>query len=1140
MNRPGFAGLLRRRGFLSLLITQGLAVFVDQALKAVLLFHLQRRLPAEQASGWIVLGWVMVLLPLILLSPYAGQLADRISKRLLIIGASFAEVAILMAAVVALRAADLRSLLVVVFLMSIPAVLLSPARLGILPELLPEEELARANGLMELAAYTSVVLGWVAGAFLFSLFPKESWTAAGVLVFPAATAAALSLEVEPAPPADPQRALRWNPLGEFWTNWVSIRSWRPMALAVAGLGYFWFLGAFLFAHATDYGRDLLGLPDPELALLKGGILLGVGLGAILAGKLSEEKAELGLVPLGSLGLAVFASLLALGPWFPADSRLPVVVAGHLLLGISGGLYLVPLNTFLQQHAEPAARGRIIAAANVLCFLAASLAGGILYLLRGPLAVRPDIVLVTAGAGTLAATAYILRLLPDATARLFLWLLTHTFYRIRVQGRENLPRKGGALLVCNHVSYVDPFLIGACTQRYIRFLVHRPFYHAPRIHWLARLMGAIPIAAGDSPAESLASLRQAQQQMQQGELVCLFAEGSITRIGNLLPFRKGLERLSGNTGVPIIPLHLDRVWGSILSYEQGRFRFKWPRRIPYPVTVSIGQPLSPAAKAFEVRQAVMDLAADAMAARLEARPPLPAWFLNTACRNRRRFAMADSTGAEMNFAAALAGALLFRKLVGRQCRNQQMVGVLLPPGVPAALLNLGIALAGKVSVNLNYTASQEILQSCAQRCRLQTIYTARKFLERLNWEAQPGMVLLEDVRARITSLQKAFYGALAWAAPRPLLRLLFCRRPASLQELSTVIFSSGSTGTPKGVLLTHGNLLSNVEGLQQTLHLDRNDRLLGVLPFFHSFGLTGGLWMPLLSGIGVIYHFNPLDARTVGELASRHNATILIGTPTFYQAYLQRVPREQFQTLRLALAGAEKLQPRLAAAFRDKYDLELLEGYGCTELSPVVSVNVPSYEEAGETQVGAKPGAIGLPLPGVTVRIVDPETFEPRPVGEEGMLLVRGANVMKGYLDDPHQTAEVIRDGWYVTGDLARLDEDGFLTITDRLSRFSKIGGEMVPHGKLEEALHKAIETAESKFVVTSIPHPQKGERLVVLHLELEISIEEILQRLRSQRLPNLWIPRRENFIRVDAIPQLGSGKLDLRRARQIAQEQGLG
>ena len=356
----------------------------------------------------------------------------------------------------------------------------------------------------------------------------------------------------------------------------------------------------------------------------------------------------------------------------------------------------------------------------------------------------------------------------------------------------------------------------------------------------------------------------------------------------------------------------------------------------------------------------------------------------------------------------------------------------------------------------------------------------------------------------------------------------------LDGLATIIFSSGSTGVPKGVMLSHRNIVSNIEGMQQALNVDRNDGLLGVLPFFHSFGFSVGLWLPLVAGFGVAYHTNPLEARKCGEMCRKYGLTLLIGTPTFVWEYVRSSsPRISARCEWPCGRGKEEARAR-QHAFQEKFGMPLFEGYGATELSPVVAVETPGYQGRRHKQPGSKRGTVGYPIPGVAARIVNPETFPPLGVDQEGMLLIKGPNVMMGYIGEPEKTREVMRDGWYVTGDIARLDQDGFITITDRLSRFSKIGGEMVPHLRVEEALHQALGNAEPTFVVTSVPDEQKGEKLVVLHTELRVAIDDVLKRLREGDLPKLWLPRKENFFRIDALPILGTGKLDLKSVKDTA------
>ena len=467
----------------------------------------------------------------------------------------------------------------------------------------------------------------------------------------------------------------------------------------------------------------------------------------------------------------------------------------------------------------------------------------------------------------------------------------------------------------------------------------------------------------------------------------------------------------------------------------------------------------------------------------------------------------------------------------------MVGILLPPSIPGALVNWAALLLGKVPINLNYTTSSESLASCAQQCELKTVVTSRLFLEKVSIQPPGEIIYVEDLAESARTTEKLAAFLAAKLLPLKLLELfLGVSRPPSLDDTATIIFSSGSTGEPKGVVLSHFNLASNVEQLEQVFHLHNGDRILGILPFFHSFGFTGTLCLPPLAGIGVVFHVSPLDAQVIGALVSKYSVTMLLSTPTFLNSYARRCPPEAFGSLRIVMAGAEKLADRVAQSFEDHFGIRPLEGYGCTECSPVVAVNTYDFRAAYFRQIGAKRGTIGHPLPGVGIRIIDTESGEVLPPDKPGLLLVRGPNVMVGYLNRPEKTADVLKDGWYNTGDVATVDEDGFLRITDRLSRFSKIGGEMVPHVKIEEKLHDLLSVDGQVLAVTAIPDEKKGERLVVIHTLSEDLLREVLERLSKSDLPALWKPRPDQFVYVEQLPYLGTGKLDLRRLRELAQQ----
>ena len=718
-------------------------------------------------------------------------------------------------------------------------------------------------------------------------------------------------------------------------------------------------------------------------------------------------------------------------------------------------------------------------------------------------------------------------------RSIIWLLTRTVLRVRIVGRENIPLTGPALLVCNHISYADGFLVGICVPRFTRFLVSRPHDKSRTLHWLFRTVQALP-AGGGGPREAVESIARAREELRQGHLVCVFPEGEMSRTGNLLPFRKGFEKIAEGLDLPVIPLHLDRLWETIFSFRGGRFFWKWPGRIPYPVTVSFGQPLPSTAKALQVRQAVLELGREAVEYRRTPGDLLHLRFLNAAKRHWFSFSMADSTGKQLTYGRALVASLLLSRWIRKHRPRESMVGLLLPSSVGGALANIAVLLAGKVPVNLNFTAGPAAMATAIEQCGIRTLLTSRRFLARAKLEEIEGMVFLEEVLPQITFWQKALVSLSAFVLPSRVLRFWFAREPVRPHSLAAVIFSSGSTGIPKGVMLSHHNVLSNVEGIEQVLWVTATDRIMGVLPFFHSFGFTGTLWFPLLAGIGVAYHTNPLDAKTIGEMVSRYRATILVSAPTFTAGYLRRCTAEEFATLRYAIVGSEKLQQSLAESFKEKYHLDLLEGYGCTEMAPIISVNVPDVTDGGVRQTGLKMGTVGHPIPGVVAKVVDLETGKPLPANKEGMLLVKGPNRMMGYLGQPEKTAEVLRDGWYVTGDISCIDEDGFIRITDRAVRFSKIAGEMVPHLKVEERISEMIDGLPC--AVTSITDEQKGERLMAFYSNKDVAPSELWDRLCRSDLPKLWIPKRHDLFCIETIPTLATGKTDLLEIRNMARQ----
>ncbi|MHC4180240.1 MAG: AMP-binding protein [Planctomycetota bacterium] len=522
--------------------------------------------------------------------------------------------------------------------------------------------------------------------------------------------------------------------------------------------------------------------------------------------------------------------------------------------------------------------------------------------------------------------------------------------------------------------------------------------------------------------------------------------------------------------------------------------------------------------------------------------LPRRFLRISRGTLRQAKVADSSGAELTGAGLLTRTLILRRLLRREVLDddEKHVGLLVPPSVGAVVANAAVSLDRRIAVNLNYTVSSEVMNACIRQCEIRHVLTSRRAMEKFDLKIDAQLVYLEDFKDKVTTADKLIAAAQTWLLPAAALERWLGLIEIDPHDVLTVIFTSGSTGLPKGVMLTHRNVGTNIEGFNAVLNLSRSDVLVGILPLFHSFGYTVTLWTALTLHPKGVYHYSPLEARQVGKLCRQHGATLLIATPTFLRSYLRRCQPEDFAAMEMVITGAEKLPVELADAFEKKFGVRPLEGYGTTELSPVVGVNVPPSRQTATTRKGCREGTIGQPLPGVSAKVIDLDTGEDLGVGRSGMLMIKGPNVMKGYLGQPELTAQVIRDGWYETGDVAQIDAEGFIKITGRQSRFSKIGGEMVPHIRIEEELARVLELDEEEEItlaVTAVPDPKKGERLVVLHTGLGQPPQEICRLLSDAGLPPIWIPLPDSFRQVSEIPVLGTGKLDLKRVKEMALEE---
>jgi acyl-[acyl-carrier-protein]-phospholipid O-acyltransferase/long-chain-fatty-acid--[acyl-carrier-protein] ligase len=751
------------------------------------------------------------------------------------------------------------------------------------------------------------------------------------------------------------------------------------------------------------------------------------------------------------------------------------------------------------------------------------------------------VLVTAG--LLLAGAVLAALLwPGLLLRVGVRLLTRSLLWLRVEGPSAVPPTGPVVVVCSPLSYLGWLVLLAACPRRLRFVLLTGWARQGLPGLLLRWTGAVTPDGSDQAALERA-LGRAHDCLQRGEAVCLFAEGCKTADGQVLTYQGAFDQVVRGRGVPVVIACLHQPRGSLFSMHSGRFVRKWPSEVPAPVEVAFGGPLPPGTGAAEARQALQELSARTAIERGPRRRPVHRQFVRMAAHRPFRTCWIDSSapGQAMKYGQAYVASACLTRLLRPILGDAPMVGIWLPPSRGGALANIALALLGKASVNLNYTAGPEAIQSAARQCQLRHILTARRFTARMKLDVGPDveLIYLEDLLPRVKSWQKLRALVAVLLLPGWLLERAWGLTRHTVDDLATVIFSSGSTGEPKGVMLTHGNVAANAESMIQATSLGPGDSILGVLPFFHSFGYTVTLWAPLQVCASAVYHADPRQAKEIGELCRTNRCTIYLSTATFLRFCLRKCDPGDFASVRILMCGAEKLPPSLGEDFLRRFGVPALEGYGCTELSPAVAANLPDQPCDGLAQVHNKVGTVGPPLPGCAARVIHPETGEPLPLGEEGLLLITGANVMRGYLGKPDLTRQVIREGWYVTGDMARIDPDGHLTLTGRLSRFAKIGGEMVPLEKIEEELHAALGTGERVCVVTCVPDESRGERLVVLYLaaplaQLGQQVRPWAQQLSARGLPNLWVPGEREFYAVEALPELGSGKVDLKAVKELA------
>ncbi len=1147
--------LARTKGFYPYMMIVFFNTFVDVGHKILMQDIIYQTVKGNLYTLFSAVINSLILLSYILLFTPSGFIADKFSKTKVLRLTAMAAIPLTVIITFCYYQGYFWCAFSLTLLLAVQSALNSPAKYGHIKEMFGKEHLSSANAIVQ----TLTIIAILAATFIFTYLFKNFIFQLGLtasdnksllvraiapvgflLVFFSICETIMTLCLRQNTAADPQSQYKVSSYFRGYYLQTYLRKAmgnHAVFSCILGLSIFWGVnqvllacyGAFLQEHLVD-----ANVLFAQGSLAFGGI--GILLGALYAGSVSKGFVETGLIPIATLGVALGLFFLPL-----VTNKLTILLL-FLGYGFFGGMLLVPLNALIQFNTSNQELGKTLSTNNFIqncCMLGGLIVTAFLSLAN----INSTFLLYGIAAIAFAGALYTIVKLPQSLVRYLIYFVASRFYRLSVYQLDNLPSAGGVLLLGNHVSFIDWAILQIACPRPIRFVMDRTIYQIWYLNWLFRLFKVISIARGGSQD----SLRQINAALKAGEVVALFPEGRLSSNGQLGTFRPGFERAVIDTNATIVPFCIHGLWGSKMSYASSYYK-RLQQVDNRRVSVIYGAGMDTNSKAQDVKQKVQELSIKAWKlATSEMRSIQAEWFYRA-----KKFsslpAIIEENGQKLTNGKLLALVIFFSQKIKEIVKGTQNVGILLPANTGGVIANMSLLALGKTVVNLNYTAGEGVILSASEQASIKTLITSRHFIKKLasrgmdlpKFRLSVNCVYLEDFIHKNSKTPIAFSLLAVKLVPFWLLKLLFTKN-TEVNSTAAILFSSGNEGTPKGIELSHRNLLSNVNQVACLFGIKEKDILLNSLPLFHAFGLTVTTLLPLVKTVPMLCYPDPTNSLAIAKLIYRHKISILCGTSTFLGLYTRNksVHPLMLSSLRIVIAGAEKLAPTIYHEFKDKFNLEIYEGYGATEVAPVASCNLPDILSLDDWHVhtAKKPGTVGLPLPGCAFRVVDPETLTDLPIGEEGLVLIGGTQLMQGYLKMPEKTqAVLIEDGdltWYKTGDKGRLDSDGYLTIVDRYSRFAKIGGEMVSLGQLERQWQQLLNDNGSEVMALSLPDDKKGEQLALIYTSL-LPTNELMQRLLTSDLPRIMLPKK--ITQVNELPKLGNGKLDYQFAAQLVLE----
>lgn len=1144
--------LFQISGFSAFLLIMFINASVDLGHKITIQNVLYKSFDGEFLAIMTAVVNMMILLPYILFFSIAGFINDKFSRTRIIRICAILGLVLAFLITISYYLGFFYFAFFMTLLLALQSAVYSPAKYGLIKRFVGAENLGAANGLVQGITITAILLA----SFVFSLFfeglvevgeninqtLQSIWFIGVILCICAAIEVFYAFKIpyfeatNEIEQFDKEKYFKFIYLKQ---NLNFVLKNNSILLCTIGLGVFWAISQLLIAVFPAHFKEITGSMNAAYAqMILAMSIIGIVVGSLLAGHYCKKHIEMGIVPFGAFGIFLFLMILS-----NTSSAFYMVIASFGL-GFSGGLFMVPLNAHIQFFTPEYKMGRVLAGSNFVqnIFMLLALA---LVILMVKFSLNSRQIFTLSAICVLISALFAIKYLPHLFVRILAIPFLKMGYKVSVDGVENIPQTGGVLLLGNHISWIDWAVIQIAAPRPIKFAMHRSFYELWFLKWFLDIFKVIPIGAGVSKT----AIESIRQRLNNGEVVALFPEGHISYNGIIDEFQSGFEVAAQDTNAKIVPFYIRGLWGSTFSRADKNYKKVFSKNGKPTLRVSFGAPMDANSKAHEVKEKVKELSFFSWEKYLDSLKPMQYNWLKQAKRNPFKRVMVDTTGADVTNFKVITATILFINKLKNIIKYDKNVGVILPSSVMGSIINLVLFIMGKVSINLNYTLSEENLIKCAQISELNKIITSRTFVTRLkergfDLESSLGdkLLFLEDIGSQITKQERTKAAIKAILLPSFMIRYLYFSK-TKINDEATILFSSGSEGTPKGVVLTHKNIMANIKQIADLVNAVKREAILASLPIFHCFGLTVTTYFPLNEGLLSIHVPDPTDAFSVGKMASKYGASIMFGTSTFFRIYTKnkRLNPLMLSGIRLAVAGAEKLNSVVKQEFKIKFGIEIYEGYGTTETAPVVSINMPNVLEPDffKELVFNKAGSVGLAIPGTVIKIVDLATYEELENGKEGLILIGGHQVMKEYYKNPSKTADVIMeiDGvrYYKSGDIGYKDDDGFLFITDRLSRFAKIGGEMISLGAVEGAL-SGIFKEDIIFTCTNLSDDKKGEKVVMLYSG-EFDESEVAQKIRESNLVSIMQP--SVIKKVDEIPVLGSGKVNFKGVKDLAISLGL-